>query len=92
MSKNNRNPAPVNSIFSRFYSFAGRVHTAIGPVHIVIRGPVPVRAGHSVPGAHRDLRLVARTQFRPVQLRTLEGHRVDHHRNAGPDSGHVHQR
>jgi len=52
---------------------------------------VSVCAGHRFPGAHRDLRLVARTQFRPFQLRTHQGHHIDHHRHPCPGPGHVHQ-
>lgn len=80
------------TFMTRFYSFVGRVHTAIGVVHIAVRRPVSVRVGHRVPGTDRDLRAVARTGLRPSQLRTVQGHRVDHHRHTGSGTGHVHQR
>lgn len=77
--------------YCAFCSFIGRVHTATGAVHIAVRRAVPVRAGHRVPGHHRDVRPVARTGVRPFPLHPVEGHRAGGHRGAGPGVGHVHQ-
>lgn len=73
-------------------SRTGRVHTASGAVHLAVRCPVFVRAGHRVPGAHRDLRALVRTRLRPSLLRVVEGHYADNCRRLGPDPGHLHQR
>jgi len=81
----------IDHISTYFCSPAGRRHSAVGLIHIAVRSPVSVRVGHRVPGSHRDMRPVARTQLRPLQLRTHQGHHIDHHRHPGPGAGHVHQ-
>jgi len=77
--------SPVNSL-------AGRIHTATGVVHIAVRRALFVLAGHRVPGAHRNLRVMARPRLRPSQLRVMERHHADFRRLVGFCAGHLHQR